>query len=119
MLGSTPLQMPSGEHRDFSMNTSVAPRWGALATKLWRHAGSSDINGLAAELAFRSFLAFIPFFVVVVSLGGLVGASARLENPAEQAFDLLAESLSPEVAGAIRSELERVLQSRPGGLLSA
>jgi len=99
--------------------TRFAPKVGALANTLWRRAGAIDINGLAAELAFRSFLAFIPFFVVVVTLGGLVGTSASLENPAEQAFDLLAESLSPEVSAAIRSELDRVLQSRPAGLLSS
>jgi len=93
--------------------------WAARVRTMWRHAGSSDVNGLAAELAFRSFLAFIPFFVVVATVGGLIGASAGLQNPAEQAFNLLAESLSPEVSGVIRAELDRVVASRPTGLLGA
>jgi len=86
---------------------------------MWRHAGASDINGLAAELAFRLFLSFIPFFVVVATVGGMIGAWAGLQNPTEHAFNLLAESLSPEVADAIRTELEQVFWSRPGGLLGA
>ena len=89
----------------------------ALAKSMWRHPGASDVNGLAAELAFRFFLAFIPFFVVVATVGGLIGSWASLQNPSEHAFNLLAESLSPEVSEAIRAELEQVLASRPGGLL--
>ena len=84
---------------------------------MWRHAASSDVNGLAAELAFRSFLAFIPFFVLAVSVGGAIGAWAGLQNPAEQAFNLLAEGLSHDVSGAIRAELDQVVATRPTGLL--
>src|SRR4051794_10568005 len=80
-----------------------------LFARMWRHAALSDVNGLAAEIALRSFLAFIPFFVVIVTLGGVIGARADLQNPADQAFGLIAESLSPEVSTAIHTELERVL----------
>jgi membrane protein len=86
---------------------------------VWRHAGASDVNGLAAELAFRSFLAFVPFFVVIVTFAGFWTARASLENPVEQAFNLLGESLSPEVVGAVRGVLDAILSSRPGGLLGA
>jgi membrane protein len=88
----------------------------AVPRDVWRHAGSSDVNGLAAELAFRSFLAFIPFFVVVVTSGNWLTAGVQGQNLINRAFELLSESLAPDVAAAISSELNQVVATRPGGV---
>src|SRR4029079_3462767 len=60
------------------------PRVRSVLATIWRHAGASDVNGLAAEIGMLSFLAFVPFFVVMVTLGGVVGERANLQNPADQ-----------------------------------
>lgn len=53
---------------------AYAPGLMAVLRHVWRHAAVSDVNGLAAELALRSFLAFIPFCVVVATISGVVDA---------------------------------------------
>jgi membrane protein len=85
---------------------------------LVERARRDDLTGLAAELAFRFFLALFPFFIVLAALGGVAAAALGVRNPAEAVLDLGGEALPPAVAELLRPPLERVLDRWDGRLFS-
>lgn len=77
-----------------------------------------DVIGLAAELAFRAFLALFPFFIFLAALGGSVAALLGVRNPAQRLVTFLGPALPSEVAGSISGPLQSLLSTQDRGLLS-
>jgi membrane protein len=87
-----------------------------LTRRLAASARTDDVTGLAAEIAYRSFLELFPFFIFLAMLGGLLETSLRVQNPARQLLDLLGHSLPQGAADPVRQQLESVLGSQHTGL---
>jgi membrane protein len=85
---------------------------------LVERARRDDLPGLAAELAFRFFLALFPFFIVLAALGGLAAAALGVRNPAEAVLNLGGDALPGPVADLLRPPLEQVLDHWHGRLFS-
>ena len=60
---------------------------------------SDDVPGLAAELAYRFFLALLPFLIVVMAFGTFVATTLSIRDPSEQIFVVLARLMPPEAGG--------------------
>jgi membrane protein len=88
-----------------------------VSRELWRRAGKDDAAGLAAEIAFRSFLELFPFFIFLAGLGGILESVLHIHNPANQMLDMLEQSLPQGAADPIRKQLEAVLGSQQSNLL--
>jgi membrane protein len=89
-----------------------------LAKRLFKEAGEDDLSGLAAELAYRFFLALFPFFIFLTAAGGFVADYANVKNPADEVMDWLGDALPEDASSVLRSQLEGVTESRSGALLS-
>jgi uncharacterized BrkB/YihY/UPF0761 family membrane protein len=66
-----------------------------LTRRLAASARTDDVTGLAAEIAYRSFLELFPFFVFLASIGGALESSFHVQNPAHQILDLLTRAAAP------------------------
>jgi membrane protein len=89
-----------------------------LGKKLFKHVGEDDVSGLAAEMAYRFFLAIFPFFIFLAALGGFVAGAINVENPTDNVMDLIGDALPEETATVFRGELENVIEGQNPGLLS-
>ncbi len=85
-----------------------------LARRVFQQAEEDDVAGLAAEIAFRTFLELFPFFIFVALIGSGLESSLRIPNPAKQMLQLLSDSLPQGAADPIRQQLESVLGSEQG-----
>jgi membrane protein len=85
-----------------------------LAAKVFKQAIEDDVAGLAAELAYRTFLELFPFFIFLSLIGGVAQSSLHIYNPARQVLDLITQSLPQGAADPIRQQLESVLSSEQG-----
>ena len=85
-----------------------------LLTRVQDH----DVSGMAAELAYRFTLAIFPFGLFLAALGAFVAGWLGLDNPTDEIIAGLGDNLPPELAGAIRPELEQVIGTRRLGLVS-
>lgn len=79
---------------------------------------SHDLAGVAAELAFRMFLALFPFFIFVASLSAFIADKLDMENPTDEIMSLIGDSLPADVSSVLRNELTSVLDSSNAGLVS-
>jgi membrane protein len=86
--------------------------------RLVDHVMKDDSVGLAAELAYRFFLAIFPFAIFLAALGGAVARALEIQNPAEQAVDLLQDALPEEAATLIGRELQNIVETEQAGLMS-
>lgn len=114
--GTDRNQRPDEPGRD-----EEAPRASGLlggARQVYRQAMRDDIMGLSAELSYRFFLALFPFAIFLTALGGFVAAQLPVENPAEQAVQMVGDALPEEAAAVVQSELENIIQQQSGSLLS-
>lgn len=82
------------------------------------HVMRDDAIGLSAELAYRFFLSIFPFAIFLTALGGAIARQLEVENPADQAVDLLTGILPEQAAGLIGSELQSVIDRESGNILS-
>jgi membrane protein len=85
-----------------------------LTRHLAASARTDDVTGLAAEIAYRSFLELFPFFVFLASIGGALERAFGVQNPARQMLDLLTSSMPQGAADPIRQQLEAVLGTQQG-----
>jgi len=85
-----------------------------LAKRLAASARTDDVTGLAAEIAYRSFLELFPFFVFLATIGGVLESTFHIQNPVHQILDLLTNSMPQGAADPIRQQLEGVLGSQQG-----
>ncbi|MDP8905114.1 MAG: YihY/virulence factor BrkB family protein [Chloroflexota bacterium] len=90
----------------------------AAARQVYRQSMRDDVLGLAAELAYRFFLALFPFTIFMTALGGFLAQQLQVQNPADQVVQLLGDLLPPEAAALVQAELERVIANQNAGLLS-
>ncbi|MFN8506798.1 MAG: YihY/virulence factor BrkB family protein [Dehalococcoidia bacterium] len=90
----------------------------ANAKELLGELRDDDVTGLAAELAYRFFLALVPFLVFLAALGGLVARAAGVENPAQDFLDTFGDALPADAASVVRTQVTEVVDGSNGGLLS-
>lgn len=88
-----------------------------LGREVARQALHDDIVGLSAELAYRFFLALFPFFIFLAALGGLLATHVGMENPAEQAVELIGDALPEEGTAFIEEQLRIVIDNQSRGQL--
>ena len=89
-----------------------------MAKRLYGELREDDIQGLAAELAFRFFLALFPFFIFLAALGGFLTDILGVNNPTEEIINLFGESLPPDTESVLRTQIDAVVASHNAGLLS-
>jgi membrane protein len=80
--------------------------------------GDDDLGGLAAELAYRFFLALFPFFIFLAALSGFITHLFDIQNPTDRIINTIGDTLPSDVTSVIRSQLEEVISSRNLALLS-
>lgn len=86
----------------------------AFAERIGRH----DAGGLAAELAYRFFLALFPFVIFLTALGALIAHQLGVADPSGDIVRTFGATLPTEVASLITDELRAVVERRDVGLLS-
>lgn len=89
-----------------------------VGRRVVRQSLRDDVLGLAAELAYRFFLAVFPFAIFLTALGGFIASRLDIANPAQRAVDLLGQALPEEAASLVRAELQKVIDNQSAGLLS-
>jgi membrane protein len=77
-----------------------------------------DGPGVAAELAYRFFLALIPFFIFLASLSGFLAAVGDVPDAAKRLTALVSSTLPSNIGSLLTEELERILGERRTGYLS-
>src|SRR4051812_27868176 len=80
-----------------------------LLRRVCRQCIRDDALGLAAELAYRFFLAIFPFFIFIAALGKPIAAWLGWPEPAEQVSELLGQVMPPDAAALFRTEIGRVI----------
>ncbi|MGD0764860.1 MAG: YihY/virulence factor BrkB family protein [Dehalococcoidia bacterium] len=85
---------------------------------LAKRVGDDDLGGLAAELAYRFFLALFPFFIFLAALSGFITHLFDIQNPTDRIINTIGDTLPSDVTSVIRSQLEEVISSRNLALLS-
>jgi membrane protein len=92
--------------------------WFRLAERLYLELKHDRVTGLAAELAYRFFLAFFPFLIFVAATTGYVASALHIQNPTAEIMTLIGDSLPREAADVLRGEIESVLNAHSPALLS-
>ena len=90
----------------------------AAAHRVVRQVLDDDVMGLAAELAYRFFLALFPFAIFVAGIGAFIARRMNVENPATVITEQLAGTLPSEAAALVEQELRRVIEQQNAGLVS-
>ncbi|MEO8540183.1 MAG: YihY/virulence factor BrkB family protein [bacterium] len=85
---------------------------------LKREAGEDDLTGLAAELAFRFFMALFPFALVLVTLGALISRLVGVDDPSGSVLDAVGDSLPADAASVLRTQVDEVISKANVGILS-
>ncbi|MEX2431649.1 MAG: YihY/virulence factor BrkB family protein [Dehalococcoidia bacterium] len=75
-----------------------------------RKIGDDDVLGLAAELAYRFFLALLPLVMFTGAAGAAVAGLLGLQNPSELLLNALTSQLPQEVAGTLEQQLSEALK---------
>ena len=88
------------------------------AKALAKRVGDDDLGGLAAELAYRFFLALFPFFIFLAALSGFITHLFDIQNPTDRIINTIGDTLPSDVTSVLRSQLEEVISSRNLALLS-
>jgi membrane protein len=83
-----------------------------------RRLGQHDVAGLAAELAYRFFLALFPFVIFLAALGAFVARSLGVADPSGEILRSFGAALPTEVATLVGEELRRIVDHQDAGLLS-
>lgn len=78
-----------------------------------------DGLGVAAELAYRAFLAFVPFLIFVATLGAFVRDALHIPDPTDRLMELVGGSLPSNVTSLLHEQLTEIFDGRHPGLLSA
>ena len=77
-----------------------------------------DIAGLAAELAYRFLFAIFPFGIFVAALTAFVATAVGMTDPTGQILGAIGDNLPPDVAKAVKPQLEAVIGTARPGLLT-
>ena len=87
--------------------------WTELFKRTWREINDDNCLGLAAELAYYFILALFPALIVVVAI-----ASFFPRSTLQDALGALAPFTPPDALSLIRTQLDAILASEHGGLLT-
>ena len=79
---------------------------------------TDDVTGLAAELAYRFFLALFPFVIMLAALSGFIADALGVENPTERIVDNFASTLPPDTASVLERQINEVITNKNVGLIS-
>lgn len=79
--------------------------------KVAQQAQKNDLSGLGAELSYRLFVASIPVFAFLATLGATVAGALGGENPAQSIVDSIGDSLPSDFADTFEQELEGLIDS--------
>ncbi|MBI2767491.1 MAG: YihY/virulence factor BrkB family protein [Chloroflexi bacterium] len=90
----------------------------ATGKKFLHEFREDDLSGLAAELAYRFFLALFPFLLFLAALGGFIARAAGVDNPSGRFITIFGDALPPDAASVIRTQVDQVVNSTNGGLIS-
>ena len=90
----------------------------AYGKRLIEKIGEDDVNGAAAEMAYRFFLALFPFFIFLAALSGFVASTFNIEDPSTEIMELLGDSLPEDASSVLEEQLRTVTERRNAGLLS-
>ena len=80
--------------------------------------GRDDLAGLSAELAYRFLFAIFPFGIFVAALAAFVATAAGIDDPTGRILAALGDNLPPDVAQAVRPQLEAVIGTGRPDLLT-
>jgi membrane protein len=97
------------------VSDSKALRFGKKVAKEF---STDDINGLAAELSYRYFLALFPFFIFLAALGGFIAHSLNVSDPTASVMNAIGDALPSDARSVLETQLHSVLDSHNAGLLS-
>ncbi|MGD8485385.1 MAG: YihY/virulence factor BrkB family protein [Chloroflexota bacterium] len=89
-----------------------------VGSDVWRRFREDDVLGLAAELAFRWLLALFPLAIMTAAFAGFAAERVGVADPTQEILDAVGSQLPPEAAETLRPQLDRVLMSQDGGLLT-
>ena len=89
-----------------------------LATHFLREFKDDDLGGLAAELAYRFFLALFPFVIFLAALGGLIANAAGIANPADRVIEVFRDQLPADAQSVLRDQVEGVVNGSHAGFIS-
>jgi membrane protein len=89
-----------------------------IGSDVWGRFREDDVMGLAAELSFRWLLALFPLAIMTAAVAGFVAEQLNVEDPTQEILDAVGAGLPPEAAETLRPQLDRVLLSQDGGLLT-
>src|SRR5215212_1465880 len=84
----------------------------------WTEFQEDDITGLAAECAFRFFLALFPFILFLVTLAAVSAEIAGTRNPSGRVLDLFGDSLPADASSVLERQVTEVVDGASIGLLS-
>jgi len=87
--------------------------WRELLARTWREINDDNCLGLAAQLAYYFILALFPALIVVVAI-----ASFFPRSTLQQVLATLAPFTPPDALSLIRTQLDAILASEQGGLLT-
>jgi membrane protein len=93
-------------------------RWFEAARAVVQQTVRDDVPGLAAELAFRFFLAMFPFAIFLTALGAFIATELAIPDPSQRAVQLLGDLLPAEATTLVQRQLQQVVDSQNAGLLS-
>ena len=89
-----------------------------IGVDVWGRFRQDDVMGLAAELSFRWLLALFPLAIMTAAVAGFAAERIGVEDPTQEILDAVGAGLPPEAAETLRPQLDRVLMSQDGGLLT-
>jgi membrane protein len=91
----------------------------AVADETTRRALEHELGTLAGNLAYRFFIALVPFLVLLVAVSGFVAHALQIADPAHQIVGALGASLPSDVAKVLQGQLEQTFAARNAALVSA
>jgi membrane protein len=91
----------------------------SVARETARRALEHDLGTLAGNLAYRFFIALVPFLVLLVAVSGFVAHALQITDPAHQLVGALGASLPSDVAKVLQGQLEQTFAARNAALVSA
>ncbi len=79
---------------------------------------ADDVSGLAAELAYRFFLALFPFVIMLAALSGFVADAFGIENPTQRIVNNFSSTLPPDTASVLERQINEVVNGKDVSLIS-
>jgi membrane protein len=77
-----------------------------------------DVLGLAAELAYKFFLALFPFLIFLTALGGFAADAFHVEDPTQRILDQIGGALPNDARSLVETQLNQVVESQNPTLLT-